>query len=51
VVTCQLGKAQVLVKTDKNFDLPPDAAVGLVIDRSKLCVFDAGNGDRVAPDA
>ena len=28
-----------------------DAAIGLVIDRSKLCVFDAGTGDRVAPDA
>ncbi len=44
VVTCQVGKEQVVVKTDKNFDLPVDTTVGLSIDRSKLRLFDAETG-------
>jgi multiple sugar transport system ATP-binding protein len=49
VVTCQVGAAQVVVKTDKNFDTPVDTAIGLVVDPSKLCLFDADSGDRIAP--
>ncbi|HRO10864.1 ABC transporter ATP-binding protein [Amaricoccus sp.] len=47
VVTCQVGKEQVVVKTDKSFELPPDTPVGLAIDRSKLRLFDAGTGERI----
>ena len=48
VVTCQVGKEQVVVKTDKSFDLPVDTAIGLAIDRAKLRLFDAATGDRIA---
>ena len=51
VVTLQVGKDQVVVKTDKSFDLPVDTAIGLAIDRSKLRLFDAETGDRIAPTA
>ena len=47
VVTCKLGDEQVVVKTDKGFDLAPDTPIGLAIDRSKLRLFDAGSGERV----
>ena len=49
VVTCQTGDAQVVVKMDKDFDVPADSAVGIAIDRAKLCVFDAETGNRIAP--
>ena len=49
VVTCQVDGEQVVVKTDKSFDLPPDTPIGLSIDRAKLRVFDAETGDRIAP--
>ena len=51
VVTCQVGKEQVVVKTDKSFDLAPDTPIGLAIDRAKLRLFDAETGDRIAPAA
>ena len=50
VVTCRVGEAQVVVKMDKEFDVPADSAVGINIDRTKLCIFDAESGCRVAPD-
>ena len=50
-MTCQVGKEQVVVKTDKGFDLAPDTAIGLAIDRAKLRLFDAETGDRIAPAA
>ena len=48
-MTCQVGKDQVVVKTDKSFELAPDTPIGLAIDRPKLRLFDAGTGDRIAP--
>ena len=47
IVTCQLGKAQVVVKMDKNFDVRADTPVGIAIDRGKLCLFDPASGERV----
>ncbi len=47
IVTVQCGKAQVVVKMDKNYDVPANTAVGIMIDRDKVCVFDAATGDRV----
>ncbi len=51
VVTCQVGREQVVVKTDKGFDLPPDTPIGLSVDREKLRLFDAGTGNRIPPAA
>ncbi len=49
VVTCQVGEDEVVVKMDKEFDVPPDTEIGIEIDRAKLCVFDADSGERIAP--
>ncbi len=50
-VTCQIGKVQVVVKMDKDFDVAADTPVGIAIDRAKLCVFDATTGERIMPAA
>ena len=42
IVTLQMGKAQVVVKMDKNYDVPVDTVVGVAVDRAKLCLFDPG---------
>jgi multiple sugar transport system ATP-binding protein len=47
IVTCRIGKAQVVVKMDKNFDVPVDSAVGIGIDRAKLSLFDPVSGDKI----
>jgi multiple sugar transport system ATP-binding protein len=47
VVTCQVGREQVVVKTDKGFDLAADTPIGLAIDRAKLRLFDAETGERI----
>ena len=51
IVTVQLGKTQVVVKMDKNYDMPVDTSVGIAIDSGKLRLFDAATGDRIAPAA
>ncbi|MEQ9689567.1 MAG: ABC transporter ATP-binding protein [Bauldia litoralis] len=48
IVTCQMGKSQIVVKMDKNFDMPPNAPVALSIDEEKICLFDADSGDKIA---
>ncbi|HET7717880.1 MAG TPA: ABC transporter ATP-binding protein [Bauldia sp.] len=48
IVTLQMAKAQAVVKMDKNYDVPVDAAVGIAVDRAKLCLFDPATGDRIA---
>jgi multiple sugar transport system ATP-binding protein len=50
IVTCRVGDAQVVVKMDKNFDVPIDSAVGIGIDRAKLSMFDPVNGDKIHAD-
>ena len=47
IVTVQCGKAQVVVKMDKNYDVAANTPVGISIDRAKICVFDAVSGDRI----
>jgi multiple sugar transport system ATP-binding protein len=47
IVTCQVGSAQVVVQMGKEFDIALDAAIGIKIDASKVCLFDAGSGDRL----
>ncbi len=48
IVTCQMGESQVVVKMDKNFDMPPDSVVALSIDAEKVCLFDAESGEKIA---
>ena len=48
IVTCEVGKAPVVVKMDKNYDVRAGTAVGIAIDRAKLCLFDAGTGEKIA---
>jgi multiple sugar transport system ATP-binding protein len=47
IVTLQMGKAQTVVKMDKNFDVPVDTIVGVTVDRAKLCLFDPASGERI----
>ena len=47
IVTCQVGTAQVVVQMGKEFDVAVDSAVGIKIDASKICLFDAESGDRL----
>ena len=47
IVTCQLGAAQVIVKMDKNFDIPADSPVGISIDRAQRHLFDPASGERI----
>ena len=49
IVTCDVGKRQVVVKMDKTYDVPVDTPVGIAIDRAKLCLFDAATGGRLRP--
>jgi multiple sugar transport system ATP-binding protein len=47
IVTCTLSDAQVVVKMDKDFDVPIDAPVGIQINNRKACLFDPATGERV----
>ena len=47
IVTCTVGKTQVIVQMDKDFEIPIDAPVGIKIDARKACLFDPGTGERV----
>jgi multiple sugar transport system ATP-binding protein len=47
IVTLQMGKAQTVVKMDKNYDVPADTVVGVTVDRAKLCLFDPASGERI----
>jgi multiple sugar transport system ATP-binding protein len=47
IVTLQMGKAQTVVKMDKNYDVPADTPVGITIDRAKVCLFDPASGERI----
>jgi multiple sugar transport system ATP-binding protein len=47
IVTVQVGKAQAVVKMDKNYEVPANTPVGIAIDRAKVCLFDQANGDRI----
>jgi multiple sugar transport system ATP-binding protein len=48
IVTVKIGKAQAVVKMDKNYDVPVDTSVGIAIDRAKLRLFDPASGERIA---
>jgi len=48
IVTLQMGKAQTVVKMDKNYDVPADTVVGVTVDRAKVCLFDPASGERIA---
>jgi multiple sugar transport system ATP-binding protein len=50
IVTCRLGDEQAVVKMGKRFDVPLDAPVGISVDASKACLFDAASGGRLRPD-
>ena len=47
IVTVDMGKAQTVVKMDKNYDVPVDTPVGIAVDRAKVCLFDPATGDRI----
>jgi multiple sugar transport system ATP-binding protein len=47
IVTCTVGKTQVIVQMDKDFEVPLDAPVGIKIDARKACLFDPATGERV----
>ena len=47
IVTVQMGKAQTVVKMDKNYDVAADTPVGVTVDRAKLCLFDPASGERI----
>jgi multiple sugar transport system ATP-binding protein len=47
IVTVQVGKAQVVVKMDKNYEVRANTPVGIAIDRVKVCLFDKDKGDRL----
>ncbi|MCB1497620.1 MAG: ABC transporter ATP-binding protein [Bauldia sp.] len=47
IVTCQMGESQVVVKMDKNYDMPSDTVVALSIAEEKMCLFDPESGDRI----
>jgi multiple sugar transport system ATP-binding protein len=49
IVTCRLGEAQVIVQMDKDFEVAPDAAIGIKINPRKACLFEPGTGDRIRP--
>jgi|UPI000489A6BB multiple sugar transport system ATP-binding protein len=47
IVTCTVGKTQLIVQMDKDFEVPIDAPVGIKIDPRKACLFDPRTGERV----
>ncbi len=47
IVTCTVGKGNVIVKADKDFDRPIDETLHIAGDRNKVCVFDAASGERI----
>jgi multiple sugar transport system ATP-binding protein len=51
IVTCQLGAAQVVVQMGKEFEVAVDSPVGIKVDASKVCLFDAASGERLRPAA
>jgi multiple sugar transport system ATP-binding protein len=51
IVTSTLGPSQVIVKMDKDFDVAPDAQVGIKINARKACLFDPATGERIRPGA
>jgi multiple sugar transport system ATP-binding protein len=50
IVTCAVEDAQFVVKMGKEFDAPIDAPVGIAIDPSKACLFDAADQQRLRPN-
>ena len=48
IVTLQMGKAQVVVKMDKNYEVPVDTIVGVSVESGKLRLFDPASGERIA---
>jgi multiple sugar transport system ATP-binding protein len=47
IVTCTVGKGNVIVKADKDFERAIDAAVHIAATVGKACVFDAASGERI----
>jgi multiple sugar transport system ATP-binding protein len=47
IVTCRVGADQAVVKMGKSFDIAADAPVGIKVDASKTCFFDAASGERL----
>jgi multiple sugar transport system ATP-binding protein len=47
IVTCRVGDDQAVVKMGKSFDIAADAPVGIKVDASKTCLFDAASGERL----
>ncbi len=47
IVTCTVGKGNVVVKADKDFDRSIDEPVHLAAAAGKVCAFDAASGERI----